>query len=202
MRSKVGFKLLLATAALLGIAASGCSNSGPTGVYADILWQVRCQEMGMCTPGPERSILGFDRENGQRVSCSVIQTDTNRTLSFSGSFRSETLSYSLAMMNAQFPRSGGSPAAGCQITVLEDTNTYVGACGASPPTTGQPCQVSAVQFTRDDEGRSLIRGQIYCVGISPTVAPNIDREVTAPGPTAGTEPLTFSLYDCDGYTPD
>ena len=67
----------------------------------------------------------------------------------------------------------------------------------------QPCQVTNVTFGVDptEATRSLIRGEIYCVGISPNASPNIDRELTAPGGTAGMEPLLFNFYDCDGFNP-
>lgn len=204
MRSNVGFKLFLAAAALIGVVAVGCSESGPTGVYADIQWQVRCQVMGMCTPSASRSILGFDQDPSfQRVSCNVVETASSRILSFNTRSSDGGVPFGLVMTNATFPSSGGSPAAGCQISVTEGSNTYVGACGGSPPSMTQPCQVTNVTFGVDptEDSRSLIRGEIYCVGVSPNASPNIDRELTAPGGTAGMEPLIFSFYDCDGFNP-
>ena len=175
MRSNVGFKLLPAAAALIGLVAVGCSESGPTGVFADIQWQVRCQVMGMCTPAAARIIYGFDGDDAQRISCNVTETDTTRILSFNTRGSLASVPYGLTMINATFPSGGGSPSAG-QVTVTEGSNTYVGACGGSPPSMTQPCQVTNVTFGDDGEGRSLITGEIYCVGISPNASPNIDHE--------------------------
>ena len=111
MRSNVGFKLLPAAAALIGLVAVGCSESGPTGVFADIQWQVRCQVMGMCTPSAGRSILGFDGQDGQRISCNVVETDSSRILSFNTRGSVASVPFALTMTMATFPTSGGSPAA-------------------------------------------------------------------------------------------
>jgi hypothetical protein len=172
-------------------------------VFADILWRVRCEDMMGCTGYPMRSIFGFDREENQRISCSVIETDSTRILTFSAAYSSGSGSYGIALRNATFASGAGSPGgAGCEVSVQED-NSYAGACGGAAPSETQPCQVTGVVFDVDEDARPRISGQIYCRGISPAVAPTINREVTAPGdgPTAAMTPLTFTLYDCNGYTP-
>ena len=198
--SRSRFVFVLALSIALGALAAGCGDSGPAGVYASIAWTIRCEMMDGCTAYPTRDVQGFDGENGVRVSCSVTETESSRTLSFSA----YAASYGIQMQNASFGRGGGTPAGtDCRITVQED-NTYVGACGGSPPSEGQPCQVNNVQFTTDTEGRSLITGNIFCQGMSPSAAPSIDRELTRPGfdiPSL-TAPLEFNLYDCAGYNPD
>ena len=183
-----------------GLATSSCSSSGPVGVYADIRWQVRCDIMNGCTSYPQRDVNGFNGENGVRVTCTTIESASNRVLSFSASGSG----YSLQLSGASFARSGGSPGGeGCNVRVQED-NVYEGACGASPPSEAQPCRVSDVMFTRDAEGRSLITGHIFCQGMSPSAAPGIDRELTSAGtsPESAMTPLEFNIYDCNGYTPD
>lgn len=199
-RSNVRFSILIAFSAVLTIAASSCSSSGPAGLYADIQWRVRCEETGGCSGYRDRDVLGFNRENGLTLACSVIESDTTRTLSFSA----YTGSFGLELTNATFPRAGGTPqAGGCSVTV-QDGNRFQGNCGASPPSDTQPCQVNNVRFERDVDGRALITGNMYCENISPSAAGDLDREVTAPGddPAAATMPFQFSLYDCSGYTPD
>ncbi|MDQ3030956.1 MAG: hypothetical protein M3Y87_00945 [Myxococcota bacterium] len=194
------FVLVLATTIALGALAAGCGDSGPAGTYASLTWTIRCETMGMCSSYPNRDVDGFHGENGVRIACNVTETETTRTLTFSA----YASNYGIQMQNAQFSRGGGTPAGtDCRISVLEDTNNFVGACGGSPPTEVQPCQVNNVQFTTDEEGRSLIRGNIFCVGLSPSAAPNIDRELTAPGTglAAPTTPMQFDLYDCAGYNP-
>ena len=193
------FVSLVASLLASGTLFLGCNESGPAGVYAYIEWRLRCEEMAGCTAYPDRFVDGFNGE-GANISCSVLETADTRTLNFSAF--ADT--FGIQLQNATFPR-GGSAAtgAGCNVRVLDD-NTYVGSCGGSPPSESQPCQVNGVTFGRDDAGRALIRGNIYCVGISPTAAPSLDRELTAPGTTieARTTPLTFDIYDCPGYQPD
>lgn len=213
MRSHAGFRVLVLGFAVLASSFASCSNSGAAEVFADLRWRVRCETMRMCSGYPDRCILGFDGDTvedcgttiDQRVSCNVIETATTRTLTFNTSATTPGASYALGITAAAIPRAGGSAGGtGCQVTVREDATTFTGACGASPPNEAQPCQVSNVRFMVDAEGRTLITGNLYCVNISPAAAMTIDREVTAPGnePAATTQPMTFSLYDCRGYTPD
>lgn len=193
------FVLLVASLLASGVLFLGCNESGPAGVYAYIEWRVRCGAMLGCTERPDRFIDGFDGE-GANISCSVRETPDSRTLNFSAF----TDQFGIQLQNATFLRGGTvASGAGCTVRVLEDNNSYVGTCGGSPPSEGQPCQVNNVRFMRDDAGRALIRGNIYCVGISPTAA-RVERDLTAPGTSseARTTPLTFDIYDCPGYQPD
>lgn len=205
MRSNAAFRFLVCAAALLASSAASCSTSGPAEVFADLQWRVRCEIMRMCTGYPDRSILGFDGDDGQRISCNVIETADSRTLTFNVSGSTATSSYSLGVTAAVIPRAGGGAGgSGCSVTVREDATTFTGRCGASPPNDAQPCQINNVRFMVDAEGRSLITGNLYCENISPSAAMTIDREVTAAGdtPDARTTPMAFNLYDCRGYSPD
>lgn len=200
MRPNARFLLVLSLSIALGGLAASCGDNGPAGVYMDIQWTIRCIAMGGCTSYPTRDVLGFDGDNGTRLTCSVTESAANRTLTFSAT----AAGYGLSLRNATFARAGGTPAGtDCQVRVIDD-NTYTGACGGLPPTETQPCQVNNVMFTRDAEGRSLITGNIYCQNISPEAAPSIDREVTGPGTAVAdrTRPLLFNIYDCPGYNPD
>lgn len=191
--------------------ASGCTAShgtdagvdgGDPGPYADLQWQVRCDAIGMCVEMPARSVLGFDGEGGQRISCTVVDSATDRTLSFDTRASAVGTTFGLALSNARFPSgSGGAPAPGCTVSVTEGSTVLTGACGPDAPSEAQPCQLTEVTFGDDGEGRSLIQGKILCVGLSPPDVPTIDREVTAPGSSATTEPLVFDFYACDGFTP-
>ncbi len=205
MVKKSRFALMLGAMLMLG---TGCSNA-PPGTYIEADWTIRCEGMRGCLSYPSRSVTGFDGENQTRVTCNVIETASTRTLGFS----INAAAFGIGLQRASFPLAGGSPSAGgsCLVTVMED-NTYTGACGGAAPSPTQPCQVSNVDFTRDPEGRSLITGLIYCggtsggqvFGVSPSAAPTIKRELTAPGTDVAsrTTPMRFSLYDCPGFNPD
>jgi hypothetical protein len=204
MAKKARFAFTLGAMLMIG---TGCSNA-PPGTYAELDWTIRCEGMRGCLSYMPRSVAGFDGENQIRITCSVTETDSSRSLGFSVN----AAGYGFSLQRANFPLTGGSPTAGsCLVTVRED-NTYTGACGGATPSPTQPCQVSDVDFTRDGEGRSLITGLIYCggtsgdqvFGLSPSAAPTIKRELTTPGTdiASRTTPMRFSLYDCPGFNPD
>lgn len=188
---------------ILGLAlaavGSSCTTTGPAGVYADIQYAVRCEAMGMCPGTVMRDINGFNGTDGLRVSCNVVETATQRILSFSATSRS---TFGMSVMNATFARGGGSPSgAGCVVEVQDSPNTFRGDCGGAPPSAVQPCQISSVVFTREAEtGSSLITGQMICASLPNRADATILREVTSAGSAAA--PLTFNLYDCTGYNPD
>jgi hypothetical protein len=190
---------LLLSVALAGLGG-GCNNNRNAGVYADLSWRLRCGTTPGCLGYPDREVAGFNGERGFRISCTVSESETTRTLNFSASGGG----YGISVINAQIPRSGTAPVGtGCLLTVQED-NIYEGACGSGPPTPSQPCQMSRVEFTRDEEGRPLVQGSIYCVQIAPRAIPTIDRNLTAPGngPSADMMPMSFRFFDCTGYQPD
>jgi hypothetical protein len=191
----------------LALFCGSCGPSGPTGTFADVRWQLRCEVMRGCIAYPGHDVNGYnggmDLATGSRyaISCNVTETPTTRTLTFT----TYTGGFGLTLRSAQFSRAGGTPTAGgCTVDVQED-NRYTGACGGSPPTAMQPCQVNNVRFTTDvATGSTLITGNIYCIGIAPTADPMRVRELTTVGTDVAsrTTPLSFGLYDCPGYTPD
>jgi hypothetical protein len=205
LRPTFRFSMLLVILAVIGGATfAACSDPGPSGLFIDLQFRLRCIAMGGCVGFSDRNVLGYNGQDGLRLTCSVNETDANRTLTFSASGRD----YGISMTNAVFARAGGSPSGtGCTLSVTDsmDGNTYMGICGASDPSEAQPCKVSGVTFGVDaPTGRPLISGNIYCQGISPSAAPGIDRELTGPGNTidAQTSPVRFNLYDCAGFNPD
>lgn len=208
MVKKARFAFTLGAMLVLGM---GCENE-PPGTYARLEWTLRCDGMRGCLTYPTRMVDGFEGENQVRVTCNVTETETTRTLAFSV----DAPGYGLSLQRANFPRVGGSPTSGSCLVTVRDDNTYTGACGGATPSPAQPCQVSNVDFTSDpeEEGRSLITGFIYCggtsgsppepFGLSPSAAPTIKRELTAPGTdiASRTRPMRFAFYDCAGFNPD
>lgn len=188
--------LVVALAApALGALIAGCGNNAPAGVFADVQWQVRCDIMGMCTRPDSRDVLGYDGEDGNDVSCTVVQDATSRTVTF----RAESDGFSLAARNVVVPIAGGSGSgAGCRVTV-EEGNTYEGVCGGGTPSDAQPCQIRNVQFYTDEvSGSAAMRGELRCEGIRATAAPDLRREITAPGDAASY--VQFTFYDCRGLS--
>lgn len=185
------------TLGLFGLV-SGCPSNDPAGVYADIQYAVRCEMMGMCPGTVQRDINGFNGEGALRVTCRVTDSGDQRILNFSAASGS---SYGITITNASFPRAGGSPGAGCSVTVTDGPNTFTGTCGGAAPSAAQPCQISSVAFTTEVEtGSPLITGQMLCEGLPNRADATRVREVT--GPAAAGGPLTFNIYDCTGYMPD
>jgi hypothetical protein len=185
----------------------GCGDPNAGALFADIQYATRC-EMTLGCPGPvNRDVCGINNgdpcEGGApeaRVSCVVQESaDGARTLDFSASQGSD---FTLTVSQATFSAAGGSAAgARCEVRVTEGANRYEGACGSSPPSAAQPCQISAVRFY-DDMGNPTVEGAIFCEFLPNQSQPMLQIEVTqvgsGPGPAA--MPGRFRIANCQGLT--
>lgn len=189
---------------LLCLAGCGDPNSGV--LFADIQYATRCEMTHGCDAPHDRDICGFNHSDPcvedapePTLSCSVVETDTTRTISFSARQGS---GFSLSVSNLQVPFAGGSASGGdCRVTVVEGANTYTGLCGGSNPSEAQPCQIEGVTFT-DDMGNPTFEGHIFCQFLKNQANPTLAIEVTAPGsgPTPAGTPARFRMANCRGLT--
>jgi hypothetical protein len=68
--------------------------------------------------------------------------------------------------------------------VHEGNNTYSGGCGASAPNPAQPCQISAMMFFSDMEGRPTFEGNVFCQELQNEALPTLHIELTRIGASA------------------
>lgn len=202
MRSMMLASFLLLSAALaLGLGA--CNNTTPPRLYAQMSWKMRCPNpaslpsdcsMG-CTEGMDRFIDSFTGENGTSITCSVTETADQRILNF----RFQHVNgYAVQFQNVAVPLNGGSALTGT-VRFRED-NEYQGLAGAVAPSTSQPCQVSNVEFFRDEmSGDPTIRGHVLCQTMRSDANRMLCRGLSASG-GAGTltSPSEFVIFGCPG----
>lgn len=194
------------------VAFAGCRGSDarlPDGgndtlgdrVHGELSWRVRCDADGAaCRAYADRTVSGFDREGTLELQCSVVETATTRSLTFTALVTSST---GVTVMNAIVPRTGGAPDPGsCGAGVFDEGEIWLGACGGEPPSDTQPCQL-AVVFTRDGSV-PVVAGELLCAGMTPWGATMPQRGLTGPGDAVGASmtPVTFSFRNCAGYVPD
>jgi len=189
--------------ALAGLAASCASPPQPT--YADVSYQTRCNTLAGgaitgCTEPMVRSISGFSGDNGNRFSCSVIQSGSTRTVNFqvnaaAGDTAHTALGVSLS--GAVVATAGGAPS-GISTFSWTDGNEYGGAAGGTAPSATQPCQIHSIDFTTDMmTGLPEMDINVHCVEAPsiPAATPAITRSLSAPG-TSNTTPVTIRFYSC------
>ncbi|HBQ14999.1 MAG TPA: hypothetical protein DEF51_29020 [Myxococcales bacterium] len=203
MRSVAFASILLA----LGIAGCGDPNAGA--LFADIQYATRCEMAATphCGSPVNRDICGIDSGDpctpdapNPQLSCNIQESaDGTRTLEFNASQGS---GFALTIIQAIFaPGSTSAGGAGCRVVLVEGANRYSGACGASPPSEAQPCQITSVRFY-DDEGNPTVEGALYCEGLQNTANPTLTIEVTqvGSGPGPAMTPGRFRLANCAGLT--
>jgi hypothetical protein len=190
---------------LVLLAACGDPNAGA--LFADIQYRARCEETPHCGAYVDRDVCGYNRSDAcetdapeAQLSCSIIEGEGTRTLSFSAS---QGGGFSLAVTGAVIPEAGGvAMGAGCSVSVVEGANSYRGDCGSSVPSEAQPCQITNVEFY-DDEGNPTVEGEIFCQYLPNISMPNFHVEVTAP--TDGSpafSSVTPPVEICNTYSPD
>jgi hypothetical protein len=186
------------------LALAGCGDPNAGALFADVQYATRCDMTRGCDRAQDRDVCGFNQsdpcpgiEAEATLSCSVSQTDTNRTISFSAR---QGGNFAISVENLIVPRAGGSAMGGsCRVTVIEGANTYVGGCGGSDPSTAQPCRISGVTFY-DDEGNPTFEGDIFCQFLENRANPALEIEVTAKGsgPASAAQPGSFRFANCSG----
>lgn len=189
---------------LLGLAGCGDPNAGA--LYADIMYATRCDMVvGACMGATDHDICGFNRSDpcaSERseasISCTAIETDTTRSLTFSAQQEGSSIS----VRGLTVPKSGGAATGGgCNVTVRAGPNSFSGRCGGAPPSAEQPCQITDVEFV-DDNGNPTFKGHIFCQFMQNDASPALQIEVTAEGagPGPASEPGGFRIANCSGLT--
>jgi len=182
----------------------GCGGDDPSPLFADVQWQIQCRCMGMCSGIPGRDINHLDGEEGHRVACEVFSRGDRSVLTasaFQGS------SYGIEIRDAEFPPGGGPVSgSGCTVRVVESGNEYRAACGANPPSESQPCRISELMETEDEDGNPQIQGKLVCAGLPATAGSMTVRELTFPRasvdstmcPFPTPDPAQFRFVNCRG----
>lgn len=198
-------RLPISTIGLVALLA-GCGDPNAGALFADIQYATRCDLVGGCAGRVDHDICGFNGGDACEgvtgtavISCSVTETDTTRTISFSATQGSD---FNISINRLTVPIGGGSSTGGdCSVTVREGANTYAGGCGGSTPSEAQPCQVTNVNFM-DEMGNPEFEGNVFCQNLRNRATPGLQIEVTAigAGPTPASSPARFRIANCDGLT--
>jgi hypothetical protein len=197
----------------LAATAAGCGDDPPP-FFADALWQVQCRCYGMCSGIPIRDVQHLDGETGMdtgrhAVNCSVDDRAGTNVLT-ANVFNDDGFGFEIR--GAEFSGAGGPVSGvGCQVTVREGGNTYVGPCSANPPTVGQPCRISSLLVNNDMDGNRQVEGDLLCFHLESTADSSIRREFARPNlqvmgggmgetcmPTGESEPVHFRFVNCGG----
>lgn len=188
--------------ALLCVAAlPGCPNNTAPEVYSIADWHLRCDtEMAACTPPPPRQVTGFNGMNGNSVSCTVMESATDRVVNLRTGSSAGGVRYSISLTNARVPRGGGFAASGCSVRVEDGANTYSGSCGALAPVATQPCQVQITFGTDMMSGSTVLNAEVLCDHLPNIAAPTQLRSVFAGAGSA--EPGLLQFFDCRGLSRD
>lgn len=183
--------------ALVALGSLSCDGGGRK-LFADARWQVRCPPgFPMCSrAGDPVDIFNFDGDEGAQISCAANPAGDSLIINFRVARGTDP---SLAVDGlVTGPDGGGVRGGACTVTVVDDGNTYQGACGPNPPSEAQPCQISSVVFDEEPEtGDPRITTEIFCDHIaSPSNPMLLQRNLTFP--MSATEPATVAILNCDG----
>lgn len=187
--------------------AAGCGDSQGL-LFADIQYATRCEETLGCAGVEAHDVCGVNGgepcegvTGTARISCSVQETDTTRTINFSARQEIEGRErHSITVSRLQVPFDGGSASGGdCRVRIEVGANEYEGLCGASLPSEAQPCQVTDVQFRMDENGNDELEGHIFCQFLENEAQPNLRIEVTAIGSSMRAFGGTPLMPICDTY---
>lgn len=183
------------------VASSACSDGGSGRAFADMVWQVRCPNppvpgVGCPSDSMQRDINHLDGEEGHQIACGVSDLPDGRQSFFFRAFHGTD--YGIGVQRAIVPAGGGVVSGmSCEMTIIEDDNTYKGTCGANPPSETQPCQLTGLTFSRESDG-DTVTGTIFCKNVPNEVAPERSRDVTMAGPGGGGAGFSLRLVNCDG----
>lgn len=187
----------------LVLLLAACGDDG-VGLFADAQWQVRCPPAlaGCSRDGENVDVFASAGEDGVTISCQVDDGGSNRFVRFDiaqGGHR-------LSVQGISVPATGGPvQGTGCLVTVLDDSTTYTGACGAGAPSPAQPCQITGLSFIEEREGDTdsgrfgpeVVMG-LTCNGITAAADPmRFNRDVYR-SRTSGATPANIRLINCDG----
>ena len=202
MRSTMLASFLLLSA-VLALALGACNNTTAPRLYGQMSWKMRCPNpstapsdcsMG-CTEGMDRFIDSFTGEMGTSITCSVTETADQRILNFR---MQHVNGYAVQFQNVAVPLNGGSALTGT-VRFRED-NEYSGLAGGVAPSPTQPCQISNVEFFREEtSGDPTIRGSVLCQTMRSDANRMLCRGLSATG-GAGTvsSPAEFVIFGCPG----
>lgn len=181
--------LHLAFVPLVVLLIASCSED-PVPASANIAWRVRCDIEGGCSRNEDHEIRHTNGEDGNQVSCSITDGGGMASVFFRAYFSDE---YGIQVRNLTVPSSGGSAiGTSCRVTVLEQSEDYVGTCGSGVPSDAQPCRIREVVL----DG-STVSGKLICSGLPSDADLALKREVTAPGPGAAGTEVDFMFENCE-----
>ena len=179
------------------LSAASCGDTGRT-LFADVQWRLLCPgDIAGCQDGAPHDVYDFTgthQGDGSLITAACAVTKTpggDRLVNLSVSIGSRA---SLAVQNLVVSRDGGAPKGGtCGVTVIDDSVTYRGACGADVPTAAQPCRIADVRLNAPDRGD--LEASVVCENLSAPADPvNLRRNVV------GTHGSLASIHfmHCDG----
>jgi len=177
---------------LLGISvvASACSSEDEHVVYAALAYQVRC--LDGCEPRvpdePGHEIKAVEGEGGLSLDCRVRNIGGTPRVTFTSTYNAasnSSESFSLGISNGNL--AGEESDGPCEVRLVEDNNTYVGACGSDFPTSERPCEITL--FVEEN----VVKGTVFCNQIPNESNRTTTRWLTRPSTR---EPATFELHGC------
>lgn len=189
---------LLSGGLLFGLTSCN-GNSGA--VFGDVRYQVRCPRglSGCSFSGDPLDVYAFNGTEGAFVSCSVVEEEDERLISFQVTQGTQSLQVSgLRVANSGGPARGSA----CTVTVRDESVTYTGACGGGSPSEAIPCQISEVEFSELDTAEisgPTVGMRVSCENITAPVDPTrFQRNVTHIDRADEAAPIQF--VNCDGLS--
>jgi hypothetical protein len=188
-----------------GAAAAGCGgdlratdarvglDTGPPSMArVTASWQVRCDELGDCTPNPARALSVANGEGGARVECDVSVVGDERRFELRFEQPEE---FGITISGATTGLTGGRLGGpGCSVDVLESAEmlSLRGPCSANPPTPEIPCQIQRITV---DAATGDVGAELRCASLGTIDGTGLVREVTAPASAAAF--VVLQLSGCD-----
>jgi hypothetical protein len=170
---------------------AGCSDD-PGALFVDVRWQVKCPPgNGNCLPSSHRAHDvfttngGLTNEDPPLIVATACELESVGSDTLRWSFSAATSEYRITIRNAEIPRVGGAVGgSACSVEIVDDVNTYVGACGSAPLSAAQPCRLSSVGFAMEDRVMGLfgptLSTSLVCEGIRSPTTSILVRNVYAP----------------------
>jgi hypothetical protein len=190
-----------AVLAIAAVVVSGCGDDKAP-PFANMVWKLRCEDMGGCTGYPRRDVNNYNGEavtgstTPLRISCEVQPRGATKEFFFSVY---EGSTYGMELRNASFTGNGGSVGGSCLVRVLEGGNNWEAPCGSNDPSPAQPCKISGdftIASTNPDAPGVL--GRLQCVGLPLMGNPSTVRELTSADEVSPREPVVFNFQNCAG----